>query len=91
MDNNRNDTPDAGEALRSGTIPSSLLYVRASPTILFQSNRIRFGADGFTLRTGGIVRPAASLARRLHSDDFSSPEFPVNPHRCRRTCSDYLH
>ena len=47
VDNNRNDTPDAGEVLRSGTIPSSLLYVRASPTILLQSNRIRFGADGF--------------------------------------------
>ncbi len=46
-DNNRNDSPDAGEVLRVGSIASSVLTVRGSPTILLQSNRIRFGADGF--------------------------------------------
>lgn len=46
-DNNRNDNPDAGEVLRIGAIASKMLTVRASPTILLQSNRIRFGADGF--------------------------------------------
>ena len=52
-DNNRNDSPDAGEVLRTGTIASGMLYVRASPTILVQSNRIRFGSDGFARNARG--------------------------------------
>jgi type IV fimbrial biogenesis protein FimT len=53
VDSNRNDAPDAGEVLRSGTIPSGVLNVRASSKILLQSNRIRFGSDGFARSAPG--------------------------------------
>ena len=52
-DNNRNDTPDSGEVLRTGTISPTSVVVQGSQRISDQGNRIRMGADGLVRAATG--------------------------------------
>ncbi|MCK6386875.1 MAG: GspH/FimT family pseudopilin [Zoogloea sp.] len=53
VDNNRNDSPDSGEVLRTGTIAPAEVTVQASQRIVDQGNRLRMGADGLARAATG--------------------------------------
>lgn len=62
-DNDRDDVPDSGEVLRTGTISPATVMVQGSSRISGQGNRIRMGADGLVRAATGSS--AALLQARL--------------------------
>ena len=62
VDANGNDTPDASETLRIGSLTGGVTTVQSSQAIAGQNNRIRIGSDGFA-RTSASSSSALLLAK----------------------------